>query len=313
MIPFLIALLSVAALIALISYICYRMAFYSAPRKPLGDDEYLLPDGEIYESYRDVIIGWVKEILQWPHEEVSVTSFDGLTLRGKLYEYAPGAPIELMLHGYRGAAEKDMCGGVRRCFAVGRSALVVDQRACGTSDGSVITFGVNERRDCLSWVDYMVKRWPERKIILTGISMGAATVVMAAGEKLPGNVIGVLADCGYSTAKEMILKTIGKMNLPPKLAYPFVKLGARLYGRFDLEETSPIEALKTCKVPIIFFHGEADDFVPCDMSRRMHAACPTRSALYTVPGAGHGLAYPVDKDGYIHALAAFFGPEASAK
>lgn len=313
MVPILILLLSLAALVALLSYICYRMAFYAAPRKPLGEDEFPLPDGEIYESYRDVMIQWVKEIRTWPHEDVSVTSFDGLTLRGKLYEYAPGAPIELMLHGYRGAAEKDMCGGVRRCFAVKRSALVVDQRACGTSDGSTITFGVNERRDCLSWVDYTVKRWPDRKIILTGISMGAATVVMAAGEPLPENVIGVLADCGYTTAKEMIQKTIAEMRLPPKLAYPFVKLGAKLYGHFDLEETSPIEALKTCKVPVIFFHGEADDFVPCDMSRRMHAACPTRSSLITVPGAGHGLAYPVDKEGYIRNLMDFFGPEASAQ
>lgn len=313
MVPILILLLSLAALVALLSYICYRMAFYAAPRKPLGEDEFPLPDGEIYESYRDVMIQWVKEIRTWPHEDVSVTSFDGLTLRGKFYEYAPGAPIELMLHGYRGAAEKDMCGGVRRCFAVKRSALVVDQRACGTSDGSTITFGVNERRDCLSWVDYMVKRWPDRKIILTGISMGAATVVMAAGEPLPENVIGVLADCGYTTAKEMIQKTIAEMRLPPKLAYPFVKLGAKLYGHFDLEETSPIEALKTCQVPVIFFHGEADDFVPCDMSRRMHAACPTRSSLITVPGAGHGLAYPVDKEGYIRNLMDFFGPEASAQ
>ena len=313
MVPILILLLSLAALVALLSYICYRMAFYAAPRKPLGEDEFPLPDGEIYESYRDVMIQWVKEIRTWPHEDVSVTSFDGLSLRGKLYEYAPGAPIELMLHGYRGAAEKDMCGGVRRCFAVKRSALVVDQRACGTSDGSTITFGVNERRDCLSWVDYMVKRWPDRKIILTGISMGAATVVMAAGEPLPENVIGVLADCGYTTAKEMIQKTIAEMRLPPKLAYPFVKLGAKLYGHFDLEETSPIEALKTCQVPVIFFHGEADDFVPCDMSRRMHAACPTRSSLITVPGAGHGLAYPVDKEGYIRNLMDFFGPEASAQ
>lgn len=313
MVPILILLLSLAALVALLSYICYRMAFYAAPRKPLGEDEFPLPDGEIYESYRDVMIQWVKEIRTWPHEDVSVTSFDGLTLRGKFYEYAPGAPIELMLHGYRGAAEKDMCGGVRRCFAVKRSALVVDQRACGTSDGSTITFGVNERRDCLSWVDYMVKRWPDRKIILTGISMGAATVVMAAGEPLPENVIGVLADCGYTTAKEMIQKTIAEMRLPPKLAYPFVKLGAKLYGHFDLEETSPIEALKACKVPVIFFHGEADDFVPCDMSRRMHAACPTRSSLITVPGAGHGLAYPIDKEGYIRNLMDFFGPEASAQ
>jgi fermentation-respiration switch protein FrsA (DUF1100 family) len=192
--------------------------------------------------------------------------------------------------------------------------LIVDQRAAAHSDGNVITFGIYEHRDALAWLDYAVKRFgPEQKIILTGISMGAATVIMAAGEKLPENVIGVLADCGYTSAKEMILKTIGEMKLPPKLAWPFVKLGARLYGHFDLEETWPMNALKTCHVPVIFFHGEADDFVPCDMSRRMHAACLSRSALCTVPEAGHGLAYPVDTEGYIRNLMDFFGPEASAE
>ena len=310
MVPILILLLSLAALVALLSYICYRMAFYAAPRKPLGEDEFPLPDGEIYESYRDVMIQWVKEIRTWPHEDVSVTSFDGLTLRGKFYEYAPGAPIELMLHGYRGAAEKDMCGGVRRCFAVKRSALVVDQRACGTSDGSTITFGVNERRDCLSWVDYTVKRWPDRKIILTGISMGAATVMIAGGTELPPQVAGIIADCGYTSAKDIIQKVIRDMHLPPKLAYPFVKLGARLYGRFDLEEVSPIEAMKKCRVPVFFIHGEADDFVPCEMTVRNAKACAAPHKLFTVPGAGHGLAYMLDPDGYHSAITEMHFPDA---
>jgi hypothetical protein len=84
-------------------------------------------------------------------------------------------------------------------------------------------------------------------------------------------------------------------------------------GNYDRTAGTLIEALKNCRVPVIFFHGEADDFVPCDMSRRMQAVCPTRSALVTVPGAGHGLAYPMDKPSYIQALGDFFGPEASAK
>ena len=78
------------------------------------------------------------------------------------------------------------------------------------------------------------------------------------------------------------------MKLPPRLIYPFIKLGAQLYGGFDLEETSPETALINCKIPVIFFHGEADDFVPCDMSRENYAACAGPKALITIPGAGHG-------------------------
>lgn len=300
-------------LVAAICYGCFRMAFYVPKKRPVSKDEYPLPEGEIYEPFRDVMVSWMKEVRQMPYEAVSIRSFDGLTLTGKLYEYAPGAPIELMFHGYRGDAERDLCGGVQRCFALGRSVLLADQRCCGGSDGTVITFGIHESKDCHSWLEYLVNRFgPERKIILTGISMGAATVVMAAGKPLPENVIGVLADCGYSSPKAIIQDVIRQMKLPPKLCYPFVKLAARIYGGFDLEADSPLEAVRSCKVPIIFYHGEDDVFVPCHMSQAVFDACPSRKQLITVPGAGHGLAYPVDPERYLHSLRQFFGPEASA-
>lgn len=297
------------SLVLLIAYICYRMAFYEPDRKPVMGDEIMLPEGQIYEVYREPIVRWAKEVRSMPHEELQITSFDGLTLWGNYYEYAPGAPIELMFHGYRGNAERDLSGGVQRCFKLGRSALIVDQRCSGRSGGNTITFGVNEHRDCLAWVERMLQRFgPEVKIILTGISMGAATVLMAAGKPLPKNVIGILADCGYSSPKEIIKKVIRQMGLPAELAYPFVRLGARLYGHFDLEEISPMEAMKDCTVPVIFFHGEADDYVPCEMSRINYEACAAKKMLVTVPGAGHGLSYPVAPETYLQALRDFFGP-----
>ena len=128
---------------------------------------------------------------------------------------------------------------------------------------------------------------------------------------MPPNVIGILADCGYTSAKDIIYRVIRQMGLPPKLSYPFVKLGARLFGHFDLDETSPIEAVKKCAVPVIFFHGESDDFVPCDMSRENFEACASRKRLVTIPGAGHGLSYAVDPQRYLEELRDFFGPEAS--
>ena len=139
--------------------------------------------------------------------------------------------------------------------------------------------------------------------------MGAATVLMAGGKELPENVIGILADCSYSSAKEIICKTIREMHLPPKLAYPFTKLGARIFGHFDLEETDPVRAMATCKVPVIFFHGEADDFVPCEMSKTVYDACHTRKQLVLVPGAGHGLSYPKAPQVYLKAAKEFFGSE----
>ena len=300
--------------VGIIAYICYRMAFYVPDRSPEAGEELQFPEGEIYDVFRDSMEKWAKETRAMPHEDMTVTAFDGLELWGKYYEYAPGAPIELMFHGYRGSAERDLSGGVQRCFKLGRSAVIVDQRCSGRSGGNVITFGINEHRDCLTWVEHLCDKFgPDVRIILTGISMGAATVMMAAGKPLPKNVVGALADCGYSSPKEIIKKVIRQMGLPAELAYPFVKLGARLYGHFDLEETSPQEALKKCKVPVIFFHGENDDYVPCEMSRINYDACTSRKKLVTIPGAGHGLSYPIASEQYLQELEDFFGANASCK
>ena len=304
------AFLTAAALV--IAYICYRMAFYAKPRQPVGD-KIEFPKGKIYEPFQASMEKWARAVRAMPCEEVSITSFDGLILTGKYYEYAPGAPIELMFHGYRGSAERDLSGGVQRCFKLGRSVLMADQRCSGGSQGHTITFGIHEHRDCLAWVDFLIQHFGgDVKIILTGISMGASTVLMAAGRELPDNVIGVLADCGYSSAKDIIKKVIRQMGLPAPIAYPFVKLGAKLYGHFDLESYSPIQAVKNANVPVIFFHGEDDDFVPCDMSRAMYDACRSEKKLVTVPGAGHGLCYPIAPEVYLDALRQFFGPQASA-
>ncbi len=282
-------------------YICFYITFYSKNDKK--DQGFSLPPGPVYEPYRDIMYAWAQEVKTIPHEDVQIRSFDGLTLRGKLYEYAPGADIELMLPGYRGSAERDLCGGVQRCFSLGRSALVVNQRGCGTSDGHVISFGVNEHRDCLAWVDYLVQRFgTSRRIILTGISMGASTVLCAAGQELPENVVGVIADCGFTEPKAIIKKVILQMGLPAGPLYPLVRLSGMLFGGFDIESVTSIDSVKNCKIPVFFAHGEGDDYVPCPMSQENFDACTAPKLFLNVPKAGHGLAYVVDPEGYIAAL-----------
>ena len=141
--------------------------------------------------------------------------------------------------------------------------------------------------------------------MLGGVSMGAATVLTTAGEDLPPNVVCILGDCGYSSAKEIIKKIVKEMHLPPSLVYPFIKLGAKLFGHFNLEETSPIEAMKTCKVPVLLIHGDKDAYVPYEMSEKIYAACSSPKRLVKVVDAGHGLAYPKDEAFYIATLKQF--------
>ena len=132
--------------------------------------------------------------------------------------------------------------------------------------------------------------------------MGAATVMMASGENLPSNVVCVMADCGYSSSKKIIQKVVKEMHLPVNLVYPFIKLGARIFGGFNLEETSPVEAVARSKTPIVFIHGDNDDFVPYDMSVECFEACNAPKKLVTIEGAGHGLAFPVNREKYINSL-----------
>ena len=301
--------LALIAIILLISYFCFRFAFLVTKKEIIDPDDFPIPPGVIYEPHRPQMTAWIKEVRALPHQVYSIQSHDGLNLVGKYYEYAPGAPLELMFHGYRGNAERDLCGGVQRAFALGHSALIVDQRASCRSQGNVISFGVNEHQDCLAWLDFAIRTFgPEVKIILTGISMGATTVLLAASRDLPENVIGVLADCGYTSAKQIMSEVIRQMHLPPKLCYPFVKLGAKLFGKFDLDAADVPKAITQCNVPVLFFHGEADDFVPCYMSKSNFDACPSKKMLVTIPNAGHGLSYLIDPERYLQAMREFFHP-----
>ncbi len=300
-------LLSLIGIALAASFVCYMKVFYSPPHKPLGEDEYEIPPGEIYEEYRDEMISWVKAVRKMGGEKLSIRSFDGLTLHGTYFEYEKGAVTEIIFHGYHGYAERDLSGGVHRCFQLGRNALIIDQRGHGASDGRTTTFGIKEYKDCLSWIDYAIKKFGDDcRLIITGVSMGASTVMLAAGEKLPQNVLYVLADCGYTSAEEIIKKVIDEMKLPSAILYPFVRLGAIIFGGFDPNTNSPMEAMKKASVPVIFIHGTNDAFVPFDMSRRLYEACSSeKKRLVAVEGAGHGLAFPADKELYISALRDF--------
>ena len=176
---------------------------------------------------------------------------------------------------------------------------MVDQRAHGESDGNVITFGIQEKYDCLDWVNYAVERFgPEVKIMLSGVSMGASTVLMASELDLPPQVVGISADCGYSSPEAIIRKVCRDMGISDKLGYPFVCLGARVFGGFSMKDGGAVEAVKHAKVPILIIHGEEDDFVPFSMAREIYDACASEKYYLAIKGAGHGLSFFCDFDTY---------------
>ncbi len=303
MIIFIILLLFSAITAA--SYLCYRIVFYAPTR--VMDSEYAMPQGEQYLKKRKGILQSVNEMLERPFEPVTVTSFDGTGLYARYYHAAEDAPVQIMFHGYKSSAVLDMSGASKLAGRIGHNAIVTDQRSHGRSDGKAITFGVLERRDCLCWIDYARSRFGENvKIILSGLSMGAATVLMTSELDLPSNVVGIVADCPYSSTKEIIQKVCKDLHLPGRILYPFIRLGARLFAHFNIEESSPAAAVEHAKIPILLIHGEDDRFVPCSMSQKISNSCASPVKLITVPGAGHGLCYMEDPQRYEKAVLDFY-------
>ena len=298
MIPFfiIVAVILVAVLMFLL-YI-FDTAFYNPPRKRNRK----LSLGEQYVALGDRLDEPCRQVLNTVGEDVEITSFDGKILKGKYYHFKDGAPVDIIFHGYRSKAANDCGGGFVLARDFGNNVLLPDHRAHSESQGNIITFGVKERYDCLKWIEYISKRFENAKIVISGVSMGAATVLMASDLALPQNVKGIIADCAYSSPKEIILQESTKMGFPKKIAEPFIALSARLFAGFDWDKTSPQKAVKNAKVPILIIHGEDDRFVPCQMCYPIFDACTSPKKLFTVKDAGHGLSFLIDEEGYKKAV-----------
>ena len=283
--------------ILLITYYCYKRCFYAKPGSTR--DPYVPLIGRQYQDVEEEIYACTKRMDVEAYESVSITSFDGLNLTGRYYHVKDGAPIKLLFHGYRSMLLRDCGGGYYLSKKMGMNILAVDQRAHGYSDGHTISFGINERRDCLSWVKYINQRFGENvPIVLSGLSMGAATVLMATSLPLPENVVCVVADSAYESPAQIIRKVCADEKLPVAVSYPFVHLSAWLYGGFRLEESSAIASVAHSKIPILLIHGEDDRLVPVQMSQHLYDAARGTATLETFPNAGHGLCYMADPPRY---------------
>ena len=278
------------------SYYAYRIAFYASPK---GRDQVINPKDPQYDPYRMEMKRIYHQLNDRTYERVSIVTNDGLTLSGRYYHIKDGAPLDIGFHGYRSHPVTDFSGGSELSFQMGHNLLLVDQRAHGQSDGRTISFGILERQDLLCWVDYAIQRFGmDVNIFLYGVSMGGATVLMASELNLPSNVKGIIADCPYDDPLDVILHVGKSTPFPQALIKPFTILGAKIYGAFDLRETTAAQAVKNTKIPILIIHGEADTYVPCHMSEAAANANPVMVHRHTFPNAPHGISYLTDTPRY---------------
>ena len=249
------------------------------------------------------------ELIALEHTEVSIKGHDGEDLIGHLYTAEEPRRIVIAMHGWRSSWARDFAYISKLLRESGCTVLYVEQRGQNKSGGKYMTFGLHERYDCLSWA-----RWVNETInqvgipiYLAGVSMGASTVLMAAGQPLPENVRGIISDCAFTSPRE-----IWDYVVREKL-----RLSFRIRGRVvnDIMEkrlkTAPIgysteDALRESRIPVLFIHGAADRLVPVDMTYKNYLACKAPKELLIVPGADHGLSCYVDRERCERAVLDFF-------
>lgn len=243
-----------------------------------------------------------------PFQTVSIQSRDGLRLVGHWLPCEKAQRTVLLCHGWKGSWAKDM--GVFGPFLQMQNCnlLFAEQRGHGESQGKYLGFGVLERYDCRSWIQYLQEHTPpEMPIYLFGCSLGATTVLMASGFDLPEQVRGIIADCGFVSPEEQIATTLKAWWHLPK--EPFLTIAdwiCRRKAGFSYREYSTLQAMERNTKPVLFVHGMEDRFVSPENTLSAYRACRTKKDLLLVEGARHIQSYLVDTEEYQHRLTAFF-------
>lgn len=244
------------------------------------------------------------------HDIVEITARDGIKLTGHWQFCKNPKRIIIAMHGWRSSWSRDF-GLVADFFHNSDChVLYVEQRGQNNSGGDYMGFGLTERYDCLAWVNWIgtQEEYGELPIYLCGVSMGASTVLMAAGFELPKNLRGIIADCGY-TSPHAIWKHVVENNL--RLYYDDMMSSiademCRAKIQIGSKDYSCPDALAECKVPVLFIHGTDDDFVPVEMTYENYKACTSQKRLLIVPGAGHGMSYVIDRKAYEQSIKQFW-------
>ena len=272
----------------------YRLIFFSPRKGQLSDLN--LTSSKQFKGYEEVMKENILSFMAKPYEDVYTESFDKLTLHARFYDNKESNKIAILLHGYKGTAYRDFNCISKIIFKEGYKVLMIDQRAHGTSEGHVITFGVRETKDLLSWIDYVKARFNNIEILLVGVSMGAHTILNAA-DKIDKD-IKIIADCPYSSPRAILSNTIRSVHLPVWLFYPLLNLTCHIYGHESLNKASAYLTVKNSDNKILIIHGDKDHVIPYTDSKKLADTYPNNIRYEVFKNADHGISALVDFDRY---------------
>lgn len=293
--------------IAIIVTTVYFFVF-TIHRKPTATLENNIGANTNWHQHMDFISGCRQWLNQQKSEDVFIKSDDGLKLHATLIKNESNSKKTVIcFHGYTSCATNDYVAISKFYYEQGFNLLLVDERAHGQSEGKYVGFGVLDRKDALRWIDYAVELFGDDSIIfLHGISMGAATVLMTSGLDLPSNVKTIVADCGFTSAYDVFSHILKRDYHIPK--FPIMNLTdllTKIFAGYGYKDVSTLDEVAKTNVPILFIHGDKDDFVPTYMSEQNYNVCASDKQILIVEGADHAEAYYVNQTAYENAIATF--------
>jgi len=219
---------------------------------------------------------------------------DGLKRHAWIIEHdslATGSTV--VVHGYTDNGPVMMRYAYLHYQDLGRNVVVPELYGHGKSEGDVIRFGWLDRLDLTQiWLPFTHELWPDLKMVQHGLSMGAATTMFTSGEEIPDslNLVAFIEDCGYSSTWDQLYYNMSQLagNAVASIILPVSNIICKMKYGWDMKVSSATSQLAKCKRPMLFIHGEADDFVPFSMLQKNYDAKTTGyKEMLTVPGANH--------------------------
>ena len=292
-------------IVILILLVCLAIGGYTFFAACKRKKEYSWHDsGAIQNTSYAPYINLITQSTQWldSHlaKEVFITSNDGLKLCALWIPAENARGTILLAHGYRSTMLVDFGGVMDFYHNLGLNLLIPYQRSHGKSEGKYITFGVLESKDMLRWVDFHNSSLACCPMILSGLSMGASTVMYMLDQTLPANVVAAIVDCGFTSPAEIIGKVFHDVtHVRGSFFVRIADIYARIFAKFSLYEKDSRMTLKYNSLPILMVHGKADDFVPSYMSEQAFACAGGKKHLLLAEDAGHGLSFLRSREEYI--------------
>lgn len=265
--------------------------------------------GTDWETYMPLIEKRKERFLASPHEDVYLTSHDGLKLHAVYFPNGNEKKTALLFHGYTSQGMKDYIALSDYYIKNGFSMLLPDARAHGGSEGTYIGFGCLDRTDARQWMDWVIERCgQDSRILLHGTSMGGATVLMCSGQKLPEQVQGIVSDCAFTSPKYVFTHVLHSMYHMP--AFPMIQIADQMNRRlagYGLDECNAAREVRKAEVPALLIHGSGDTFVPCSMCDEIYENYAGEKKKLIISGAAHAESYYRGMEQYEAALDEFLG------